>query len=201
MDEIVARGFLASLQVFPPLVLYFQFNPSSISDNKAARLVPRRSEQTGNAPERSYVGGEDRTISFRFSLHGQEPQPTLQTGGVEGLAPQLATLRSFMYPRSDALDVHREVMRAAGGRALAAPPTCVFGFGPRILECWVTSLEIEETQFNELLVPTRADVSITLTVIEDESNPFYQLDRAQRLLAVGLQNVRVGADIGDAIEG
>ena len=105
-----------------------------------------------------------------------------------------------MYPRSDALDLHREVMRAAGGRALAAPPTCIFGFGPRLLECWVTSLDIEETQFNELLVPTRADVSITLTVIEDETNAFYQLDHAQRLLAAGLNSVQVGADIADAID-
>ncbi len=201
MDESVARGFLASLQVFPPLVLYFQFNPSTISDNKGSRLVPERAEQTGNAPERTYVGGDDRTISFRFSLHGNEPHPTIQTGGIEGIEPQLATLRSFMYPRSDALDLHHEVMRAAGGRALPAPPTCIFGFGPRLLECWVTSLDIEETQFNELLVPTRADVSITLTVIEESNNAFYQLDHARRLLAVGLQNVQVGADIVDALDG
>jgi hypothetical protein len=199
-DEIVVRGFLASLQVFPPLILHFQFNPASIRDNKEARLVPARREQTGNAPSRCYVGGGDRTIAFRFSLHGLEPHPTIQTGANEGIAPELATLRSFLYPRSDALDLHREVMRATGGRALPAPPTCLFGFGPRLLECWVSSLDIDETQFSELLIPVRADVDITLTVIEEENNPFYQFDHAQRLLFTGLQNVRAGADVGSAID-
>ncbi len=53
-------------------------------------------------------------------------------------------------------------------------------------------MEVEEQQFNSALAPVRAEVSITLTVIEDEDNVFYQLDKQHRnlLAALGLQNVR-----------
>ena len=36
------------------------------------------------------------------------------------------------------------------GKRLSAPPTCIFGFGTKILECVVTNMTIDETQFNSL---------------------------------------------------
>ena len=182
-DEQVIRGFLASLQVFPPLVLEFPFNPHSVRDNKVARFETRQS--ACDAPTQHYSGGGERKISFSFELHGNErgADPDNPTGIENGIAPRLAVLRSFMYPRSDALaDVQGALSE---GRAVLTPPTCVFGFGMKLLECWVTSLSVDETQFNQYLSPVRASVSIELTVIEDPNNGFYQLDRVARNLRVG----------------
>ncbi|MDD9972209.1 MAG: hypothetical protein OXR73_38540 [Myxococcales bacterium] len=200
MQESPIPGFLASLQVLPPLVVYFRFNPDTLRDNKEARFSPERSQQSGNAPEQCYVGGGDRSISFSFALHPVAPHPSLEVPVIrEGIAPELATLRSFMYPRSSAVDLHWLALQALGGRAVPNPPSCLFGFGPRALECRVTSLDIEETQFNAQLFPVRANVDITLTVIESEENVFYQLDRAQRVAFTGLHAARVGADVYEGL--
>src|SRR5262249_47361785 len=77
------------------------------------------------------------------------------------------------------------------GKRLAAPPTCYFGFGTKILECVMTDIKITETQFNSALAPVRADVTVTLDVIEDDGNALYQLDKQHRTspAALGQQNI------------
>ncbi|MBV7337513.1 hypothetical protein KFU94_56655 [Chloroflexi bacterium TSY] len=99
-----------------------------------------------------------------------------------------AKLRSFMYPKADAWAT---LGMMGEGRPVTAPPTCLFGFGTKILECVVTDMTISETQFNSLLAPVRADVSVTLTVIEEGG--LYELDKQHRnvLAALGIQNIRV----------
>ena len=69
----------------------------------------------------------------------------------------------------------------------------LLSFGTKILECIVTEMNITETQFNSLLAPVRADVRITLTVIEGAGNDLYELDKQRRnlLAAVGIQNISV----------
>ena len=61
------------------------------------------------------------------------------------------------------------------------------------LECVVTDIRITETMFNSALAPVRADVNVTLAVMEDDNNVLYQLDKLHRnvLAALGLQNIRI----------
>jgi hypothetical protein len=188
----VLRGFIANIEQLPPLIVTFQFNPDSVSDNKVVTYADRNAELCGNAPGKVYTGGGDRTITFDLKLHGlEEGTNGLNPSGLDnGVTTELAKLRSFMYPKSDAWAVFGGEEE---GRRLVAPPTCVFGFGTRILECVVTDLRVNETQFNSFLAPVRADASITLAVIEDDENDFYKLDRFHRnaMAALGLQNISV----------
>ena len=52
-------------------------------------------------------------------------------------------------------------------------------------------MTITEAQFNSMLAPVRADVNITLAVIE--KGALYELDKQHRniLAALGIQNVSV----------
>ena len=52
---------------------------------------------------------------------------------------------------------------------------------------------IEEQQFNSLLAPVRAEVNITLTVIERDDHPLYEFDKQHRnvLAALGIQNISI----------
>lgn len=191
----VLRGFLANVDVIPPLIVTFQFNPSSISDNKVANYADRAATLSGNAPGKVYTGGGHRTITFDLKLHGLEQGTnTLNPTAIDnGVSTELAKLRSFLYPKADAWGTLSGLLGGAkGGRRLTAPPTCYFGFGTKILECVVTDLKITETQFNSMLAPVRADVTVTLDVIEDDGNALYQLDKQHRnlLAALGLQNIR-----------
>jgi hypothetical protein len=191
------RGFLANITMLPPLILTFQFNPASVSDNKAVNYADRAATLSGNAPGKVYTGGGHRTISFELKLHGLEQggnalNPTPLDNGV---STELAKLRSFLYPKADAWAAMSSLLggAAASGKRLASPPTCYFGMGLKILECVVTDIQITETQYNSMLAPVRADATVTLAVIEDDGNALYQFDKQHRnlLAALGLQNIRL----------
>lgn len=191
-DQQVLRGFIANVEVIPPLIVTFQYNPESLTDNKVVKYEDTNDELSGNAPGKRYTGGGHRTISFDIKLQGLEtgmnaanPLPI-----DNGIATELAKLRSFLYPREDAWVV---IGGGEEGRSLSSPPKCIFGFGTKILECVVTAITMGETQFNSVLTPVRADVGITLIVNEEEGNALYELDKQHRnaLAALGLQNIRV----------
>jgi hypothetical protein len=190
----VLRGFLANIDMLPPLIVRFQYNPTSVSDNKTVIYADRREKAPGNAPGKEYMGGGHRTITFDLKLHGLEQGTNAlnSTPTENGISTELAKLRSFLYPKTDAWGTLSGLLgTSCSGRRLSDPPTCYFGFGKKILECVVTDVKITETQFNSVLAPVRADVSVTLDVIEDDDNALYQLDKQRRnaLAALGLQNV------------
>lgn len=187
-DEKAMRGFLANVTQIPPLILTFQFNPEPISDSKAVNYADAHADLCANAPGKVYTGGGHRTISFDIKLHGMEQGTNrlIHIGLDNGISNELAILRSFLYPKADA-------WLAAGvdknGQRLVPPPCCIFGYGVKIVECVVTELRISETQFNSFLAPVRADVGVTLVVIEEDANWLYQLDKQHRnvLALLGLQ--------------
>lgn len=193
LERQVLRGFIANVTVIPPLIVTFQFNPKSINDNKTVNYSDGKSDLCGNAPGKVYTSGGHRNISFDFNLHGlEEGTNSINPTPVDnGISTELAKLRSFLYPMDDAWAVLS--LGTEEGRRLSAPPSCVFGFGTRILDCIVSELTINETQFNSALAPVQADISITLTVNEESGGVLYELDKQHRnvLAALGLQNVRV----------
>ena len=191
MEKLVTPGYLANTEVVPNLIVEFQFNPQSVSDNKAVIYSERYTSLSEDTPGYVYTGGGDRTITFDIQLHGLERGLNAANPGPEdnGISTELAKLRSFLYPKSDAWAL---LGGGKKGRCVSSPPTCVFGFGTKTLDCIVRSLDINETQFNSALAPVRADVKITLTVIEDKDNIFYILDKQHRnlLAAAGAQNIK-----------
>jgi hypothetical protein len=195
-DRTVLRGFIANIDVLPPLILTFQFNPTSVSDNKAVTYVDRN-RSLCTSPEKVYTGGGTRTITFDLKLDGLEVGSNVlnPTAVDNGISTELAKLRSFLYPKADAWATVCGLLGGSStpGKRLAAPPTCYFGFGTKILKCVVTDIRITETMFNSALAPVRADVSVSLAVIEDDDNSFYQFDTQHRnlLAALGLQNIRL----------
>jgi hypothetical protein len=195
-EKQVLRGFIANIEILPPLIVTFQFNPESINDNKTVNYEDRNGNLCGNWPGKVYTGGGHRTISFDIKLHGLEEgtnalNPTALDNGV---STELAKLRSFMYPMDDAWGTLSGLLGGEeDGRRLSSPPDCIFGFGTKILQCIVTEITVNETQFNSLLAPVRADVGVTLAVNENSDNALYELDKQHRnlLAALGLQNIRI----------
>jgi len=191
VEKQVLRGFISTMDVYPPLIVTFQFNPISVSDNKAVNYSDRYTSPNDDAPRYFYTGGGDRSISFDIQLHGLEQglNASNPSAADNGISTELAKLRSFLYPKSDAWGVRG----GKEGRSLNSPPACLFGFGSKILECIVRKLDITETQFNSLLAPVRADVKINLIVIGDKNSDINTYDREHRnyLSAMGLQNTRI----------
>jgi hypothetical protein len=196
IENQVLRGFIANIEVLPPLIVTFEYNPESINDNKTVSYEDRNGNLCGNWPGKVYTGGGHRTISFDIKLHGLEKGKNAlnPTALDNGISTELAKLRSFMYPMDDAWGTLGGLLGGEeNGRRLTAPPDCIFGFGTKILQCIVTEITINETQFNSFLAPVRADVGITLIVNEDSDNALYEIDKQHRnlLAALGIQNIRI----------
>lgn len=191
LERQVLRGFMANMDVDPALVINFQYNPETIADNKTVNYVDQTPTICGSSPGKFYVGGGDRTIGFKFKLHGLEQGMDRFSPSPEdnGISTELAKLRSFLYPKSDAWSLSSNA--GSGGMRMSSPPRCLFGFGNRILEGTITQLQIEETQFNSVLAPVRAEVSVTFVVNESEGNAYHMADRKRRLdlAGRGMQNI------------
>lgn len=196
-ERQVLRGFLANVTVFPPLILTFQFNPKSVRDTKQVRYADRDTGLSGSSPCKVYTGGGDRTISFDLMLHGLEEgsnrlNPTPLDNGV---STELAKLRSFLYPADDPFAAVTSLFGGdSEGRRVAAPPRALFGFGTKILDCVVTEITVNETQFNSMLAPVVAEATVTLVVVEEAGQALYDVDTLHRaaLAALGLQNASLG---------
>jgi hypothetical protein len=196
-ERQVLRGFMANIDSIPPLILTFQFNPTKVTDNKAVNYADGKAGLCGKAPGKVYTGGGDRTLTFTIQLDGLEQgtNALIPSGLDNGVSTELAKLRSFLYPQADAWGSVSDLLGGGSdqGVRMSAPPTCIFGYGTKILDCVVTSINIEETMFNSFLAPVRAEATITLTVIEEDGSALFEFDTEHRnvLAALGLQNISI----------
>jgi hypothetical protein len=86
-----------------------------------------------------------------------------------GILPTLSALELLMVPKS-AMQINLVSLVKGGAAPFQLPPnklpTVLFFWGPfRIVPVAITSLTITETEYDTLLNPVRADVSVSLQVL------------------------------------
>ena len=194
MERQVLRGFLANVEVLPPLIVTFQFNPHSISDNKAVRYTDRDAELCGNAPGKVYTGGGDRTISFDLQLHGLEKGTNaLNPTPLDNGSPPSWRSCARSSTRRPTRGLSRLALRRLRGAPRAGAADLSLQVRHPILECVVTDMSVRETQFNSLLAPvgptspSRSWSSRTTTTRCSSSTS----STRNVLATLGLQNIRV----------
>lgn len=210
----VARGALVEYAVAaPPLTLAFEFNPETLSRTRTFKLTAGGAPgtrggydfrlPTETARVAQGVVLEPETFSLRILLDATgrmndgDPIASLQ-----GIEPELATLRSLVEPK----------MHVRGGLSLLASlgagseraharqtsaSVILFVWGSHVLPVFLTSVQVEEKAHLPNLVPYRAEVSLSLQVIEG-NNPFFQAETARQvaLAALNTQQTAVGALAG-----
>lgn len=159
-----------------PNVVIFQFNPESLTRN--IQIPPRPS---GGAARETTQAGEPTiekiTLKAQFSA-----ADGMGTGNVlartMGIGPRLAALEKMVNPASKlsgligaAIDAIGDALGGGGGdepRQVIPRqkyPRILFIWGPfRVLPVVIESMSITELQYDFLLNPVRADVSIGLAV-------------------------------------
>lgn len=168
-----ARGFLVSVGVEPEIRVRFQYNPDKVTDKRSVSYASLTAPGM-LMPVRQYTAGGERTMSFTVLVDGLFDGPADDTIALTrddrgGIGPELAKYRAFTYPRTPRwLDAAGAAdgftgLYAEAEPAFAAPPTCLFGFGERVLDCVVTEVTITEQLFNATLDPVRAEVQVSLT--------------------------------------
>jgi hypothetical protein len=148
--------------------------------------------------------GEPRQYTLEFKLDAQEPGPMDGGSHFDGsIEPDIALLRSFMYPAWDIIDVGKWVINGIAGEGWTPPcwnrpPTCALILGPLSFDCVMEDLDIKITDFQEDLSPLRAEVSVRL--LEQTHSPTPIIDFVKRHYDVirSFDREGIGGDIADA---
>ena len=161
----LGAGLLGAL----PNVVVFQFNPNHISRTPALAQQPAQSDGSGtrDAQQQSAQPGETISFSLRVDATDQlaETNPIAATSGI---LPTLSALELLLVPQGS---LSLDLFRLSGGSQPAQHPperlpTVLFFWGPfRILPVLITSLSINETEYDTLLNPVRAEVTVNLRVL------------------------------------
>ena len=159
-----------------PNIVIFQFNPESLTRNLQ---IPQRPSGTGSR-ETSQAGEhpvEHITLTAHFSaadqLAGNNP-----LARAFGVGPRLAALEKMARPAGSggllgkALDAVGDLLGGGGEAEVTQPipretyPRVLFIWGlTRVLPVVIDSLTITEQEYDFILNPVRAEVSLGLSVI------------------------------------
>jgi hypothetical protein len=115
-----------------------------------------------------------------------------------GILPHLATLERMVLPKGEGF--LNKALRSQGGFSYTKgekPPMILFIWGQnRVLPVNINSMNITETEFNTLLYPIRATVSVNLTVIEGKNIPYTYSKAAKEAMSVlNLANIAEVANV------
>lgn len=176
MADILLRGALieyGSDFMGPiPNVVIFQFNPDTMS-----RTVQIPSRPTSAVSRETTQAGEPTveriTLKASFSA-ADEFGKNKALARLFGVGPRLAALEKMVYPANELLAAIGAALGIGGAEDTGDPrqpiprqklPRILFIWGPyKVLPVVLESMSITEQQFDFLLNPIQAEVSITMAV-------------------------------------
>ncbi len=153
-----------------PNVVIFQFNPETLT--RTVQIPPRPT--SGTARETTQAGEpaiEKITLKASFSAADEFGENKV-LARLLGVGTRLAALEKMVYPSNDLLGAIGDVLGLGGGDSDPRQPMPREEF-PRILFIWgiyrvlpvvLESMSITEQQYDFLLNPVQAEVSITMAV-------------------------------------
>jgi hypothetical protein len=174
-----------SMPIIPiPNIIVFQYNPETVTRTLKA-FKPADDQQAENKDfDQPFDPEEDVGVSLLLdatdALERPESHPV---AFVSGVADRMSALEMLLYPTDGSLfgslTVDVNVSVGAGGAeasagaaaALQQPekpkaPVTLFIWGPgRIVPVRITGMTVEEQAWNQLLYPTRAKVTLQMTVL------------------------------------
>lgn len=162
-------------------ILFFQFNPEKITDNKGFNWF-NESYLGFSAPEPFWISGQDRVINFELFMDATPEALSKTFGGTStgyenlvnykrvyprGVLDTVETLQVFQYPISNVKPRFLGNVAVPENR-FASPPILIFSFGLFYMECYLSALNISYELFDKDLIPRRAICNVSLTVSELE---------------------------------
>lgn len=162
-----------------PNIVIFQFNPESLT--RTISIPPRPTGATAReTTQAGEVPVERLTIRALFSAADQLGRNNI-LARASGVGPQLAALEQMVHPTniigglfsSSPVDAVGSAVGSGGGKPPTQPipreqyPRLLFIWGlTRVLPVIIESMTITEQQYDALLNPVEAEVSIGLAVVQ-----------------------------------
>jgi hypothetical protein len=163
----LVRGALISYELagIIPQVVIFQYNPETLTRT----LKAQRQRSTESSTDLRLTGPPLEEIQLKIEIDAadqlEKPSENATTVAL-GINPQLAALEMMLYPKS--LTVIKNIALAQVGaiEVLSDEPLTLFVWGPsRVLPVRITNFSIAEQQYDPILNPIAAEVSLTLEVL------------------------------------
>ncbi len=160
-----------------PNIVLFQYNPEQLSHK--LDQPPQSSAGTGADTEKKETFRTARLpvesisdLKLVLDATDQMEQGDPITA-VRGIGPSIAALEMMMYPSGTSLlNLGSLLGSGSSGSAKVPPqqlPVILFVWGPwRIVPVNVTSVSVVEQDFDPLLNPTRAEVTVSLRIISKD---------------------------------
>lgn len=164
----LVRGALISYEPMGiiPQVVIFQYNPETLTRT----LKAKRSGE--NSKERRLTGPplEDITLKIELDAADQLEKPGENPSTVLlGINPQLAALEMMLYPKSTTVIASIALAQVGAIEVSSDEPFTLFVWGPsKVLPVRITNFSITEQQYDTILNPIAAEVSLTLEVLTYE---------------------------------
>ena len=186
----VKRGALVEYtNATPPLELHFEFNPASITRTRSVTV------KTGGCPgtrggydfedkseiprvaQGVTVNAESFTVKILLDatdrMNAGDEQATQR-----GIQPELDTIRSMIEPKSQANEGARTLAALGEGNQRAFSrqqfaSVLLFQWGVQELPVFLTQAQSVVKAYLPNLIPYRAEVTLTLQIIESD-NPIYR---------------------------
>lgn len=196
----------------PPLALVFDFNPQTLSRTRSVTLRADRPPgqrgydftspaDSGRVAQGVAVQPETFTIDVLLDASDglDAGDSVAQSFGVE---PALDVLRSMVEPKTQGPAGLQLLASLGAGSGHAfqqaeAPSVLLFTWGTHVLPVFLTSVKVDERAHLPSLAPYRANVSLTMQVIEGR-NPFYLAEQLRQTAGSALG---AGQAIGAAVGG
>jgi hypothetical protein len=155
------------------------------------RKLHEELDDLGKVRENQIVSVEEETLNFELRLDATD---ALDSGNLIastcGVSPALSTLELMTHPKGES--VLTQALSGLLGPKVDLrftkpenPPLVLFIWGvQRVLPVNINNLSITETEFDTLLNPVRATVSVSLTVIEGKNSFFRFTKTAKEAMSV-----------------
>jgi hypothetical protein len=149
-----------------PQVVIFQYNPETLTRT----LKAQRSSESSMEKKLTGPPIEDITLKIEIDAADQLEKPGENASTVLlGINPQLAALEMMLYPKSMTVIANTALAQAGTIEVTSDEPFTLFVWGPsRVLPVRITSFSITEQQYDPILNPIAAEVSLTLEVLTYE---------------------------------
>lgn len=161
----LVRGALISYELagIIPQVVIFQYNPETLTRT----LQAQRSADSSTEVRLTGPPVEEIQLKIEIDAADQLEKPGENATTVAlGINPQLAALEMMLYPKS--LTVIRSIVLAQAGaiEVSSDEPFTLFVWGPtRVLPVRIKNFSITEQQYDPMLNPIAAEVSLKLEVL------------------------------------
>jgi hypothetical protein len=197
-------GLLGAL----PNIVVFQFNPTQVTRTPSLPQPPSACDNSGSvdALQQPCLPGETMSFSLRVDASELLAQSN-PIAAASGILPTLSALELLMVPQS-AMSINLASLVGGGGGG-SAPyqlpqsklPTVLFFWGPfRIVPVAITSMTITETEYDTLLNPVRADVSVNLQVLIPSQLAGDTIANGAYKYSQGVKEVMAALNLANAVQ-